>query len=111
MGRKGERVAVNLKAETLEFLANHGKTPDDIRWIGNGVEIPIDEFWRVADRVYDNGYGCAEVCYIYIVGDDWWMERGEYDGAEWWEFKTMPKKPTIVADNPLTSVFDAYALY
>ena len=25
-----------------------------------------------------------------IIGKDWWMERREYDGAEWWEFKKAP---------------------
>lgn len=25
-----------------------------------------------------------------IVGDDWWLERSEYDGAERWNFKTLP---------------------
>ena len=28
-----------------------------------------------------------------IVGDNWWLERDEYDGAEGWEFKVMPIKP------------------
>ena len=27
------------------------------------------------------------------VGDNWWLERAEYDGSEWWEFKTIPKEP------------------
>ena len=41
---------------------------------------------------YDNGFGGAEVHGdLKIVGNDWWMERGEYDGSEWWEFKTLPK--------------------
>ena len=30
---------------------------------------------------------------LLIVGDDWWLERHEYDGAEWWEFKTLPCEP------------------
>ena len=25
-----------------------------------------------------------------LVGDGWWIERFEYDGSEWWEFKTIP---------------------
>lgn len=25
-----------------------------------------------------------------LVGDGWWIERAEYDGSEWWEFKTIP---------------------
>lgn len=95
----------NLKQETLESLKKYGKTVEDIQWIGNDVEISIDEFLRVSDREYDDGYGSPNVKYIYIVGDDWWMERGEYDGSEWWEFKTMPKKPDVVADDPLAALF------
>lgn len=28
-----------------------------------------------------------------IVGKDWWLERTQYDGSEWFEFKTKPEKP------------------
>lgn len=27
---------------------------------------------------------------LVLVGDDWWIERAEYDGSEWWEFKSIP---------------------
>ena len=30
---------------------------------------------------------------LLIVGKDFWLERVEYDGSEWWEFKTMPREP------------------
>lgn len=26
-----------------------------------------------------------------VVGKDFWLERGEYDGSEWWSFKTTPQ--------------------
>lgn len=85
----------NLKDETIDKLNSHGKTIHDIRWIGhyNGnVKIHPDYFFEIADREYDSGYGGQEVnAALVIVGDDWWLERGEYDGSEWWEYKTMPK--------------------
>ena len=28
-----------------------------------------------------------------VVGSDWWMTRGEYDGSEWWEMHWYPNKP------------------
>lgn len=28
-----------------------------------------------------------------LVGEDFWLERKEYDGQEWWEYKTTPIKP------------------
>lgn len=27
------------------------------------------------------------------MGDDWWLERHEYDGSEWFELKELPDKP------------------
>ena len=43
-----------------------------------------------------NGFGGAEVNEnLFVVGADWWLERHEYDGSEWWEFKTLPTKPPL----------------
>lgn len=40
----------------------------------------------------DEGYGAPEVATdLLVVGADFWLERCEYDGSEWWEFKQMPK--------------------
>ncbi len=99
----------NLLEETLDILKANGKSPDDVRWVGKRepdylasirarVEaLPLGtwaEFKRFANFKYDDGYGGAEVATdLKIVGDDWWLERGEYDGSEWWEFKTLPQKP------------------
>lgn len=30
-----------------------------------------------------------------MAGDDWWLERAEYDGSEWWKFKTLPVEPKV----------------
>jgi len=49
---------------------------------------------KLADVCYNNSFGGQEIAEdLLIVGEDWWMERCEYDGSEWWEFKTMPVKP------------------
>ena len=97
---------MNLFTETNDMLFKHGKTPSDVRWVGseNYVYFSWDHFAEIADKEYNNGYGGTEVAYdLLIVGDDWWMERGEYDGSEWWSFKTMPQKPSN--NNNVKSVF------
>ena len=85
----------NLKEETLRVLKNHGKTEKDIQWIGTSTyKIPIELFWTLSNRYYNEGYGTAIVASdLLIVGDDWFLERAEYDGAEWWEFKTIIEEP------------------
>jgi hypothetical protein len=85
----------NLWIETNCDLEDHGKTFDDVLWIGcPDFKISKDDFKRLADVEYDSGYGAPEVAEdLLIVGDGWWMERGDYDGAEWWNWKEPPKEP------------------
>lgn len=88
---------INFLEETIERLKDADKTPADVRWCQlNGAWFTWDEFVSAATFEYDNGYGGNEIPLgLKIVGEDWWLERGEYDGSEWWEFKTMPTKPDI----------------
>ena len=85
----------NLLEETKEKLAVCHKTPKDVLWVGtsDGSEaITWDEFEKMADFDYDDGYGAAEIRMdLVVVGKDWWLERYEYDGSEWWEYKERPK--------------------
>lgn len=85
-------MTVNLLQETIHELEAHGKTLDDVQVIcGNKFQITKEEFLRLADIEYDNGFGGAEIAGdLTLVGEDFWLERREYDGSEWWEYKTMP---------------------
>lgn len=91
----------NLLEETLGELNNNGKSPSDVLWVGSKGEPRHGkfcgtwiEFAALADHFdYDDGYGGANInTELVVVGPDWWLERGEYDGSEWWEFKTLPAK-------------------
>lgn len=85
---------VNLLEETLNDLKESDKTSEDVHWVGSRdgkYAISWQEFEKIADDEYYDGYGGQEVATdLVVVGDDWWLERHEYDGAEWWEYKTMP---------------------
>lgn len=88
---------MNLLNETIEALKEFGFSPDDVEWVGSKLE-PIrftwQEFVDIADVEYDNDFGAPQVAEdLIIVGKHWWLERHEYDGSEWWEFKMMPKRP------------------
>lgn len=98
---------MNLLKETKEVLALHGKTIADILWVGlrfygwrkseTDKRLPVgswSDFEKLADFNYDAGYGGIEIASgLVVVGNDWWLERGEYDGSEWWEFKRLPERP------------------
>ncbi len=83
----------NLLIETIEALTMAGKSFNDVRCVcGNDFVISPARFKELADTTYDSGFGAPEVATdLKIVGDNWWLERKEYDGAESWAFKTMPK--------------------
>ena len=85
----------NLLQETTKKLMKYNKTWNDVLWIGGyDFTINIEDFKNLANREYDNGYGAPEVAQdLKVVGEDWWLEREEYDGAEGWVYKSYPKKP------------------
>ena len=85
----------NLLIETENKLIQNGKTWNDVCWIGNSENtISINQFKKFSNKEYDSGYGSPNVSmHLIIVGNDWWLERHEYDGSEWWEYKQLPIKP------------------
>lgn len=86
----------NFKDETLECLKDGGYKPEDIEWLGcEDFTIPTDQFWKLADCEYDNGYGSQSVAtdLLIVLKDGSYLERHEYDGAEWCEMKRVPAKP------------------
>lgn len=97
----------NLWEETISVLKNHHKTWNDVRFVC-GNDFGVTNFQTLAMRTnYDEGFGGQEVATdIKVVGDFWWLERHEYDGSEWWEYKELPAKPKefFVLNNLLADV-------
>lgn len=98
----------NLLQETIKILNDCGKTEDDVLWVGccenwasgrPDVKNTWEWFKSKADFEYDDGYGHEEInMSLVVVGKDFWLERNNYDGSEWWEFKQMPVEPFEVKD-------------
>jgi hypothetical protein len=84
----------NLLAETIEILALNNLTGKDVEWVGNSFgsySIDWATFESIANVEYYESYGGQEIAEeLVVVGKDWWLERHEYDGSEWWEFKRLP---------------------
>jgi len=85
---------MNLLTETEEVLENHKLKPGDVNWVGSRdgkYSVSWAVFRKLANKEYNEGYGGAKVVMdLVVVGDGWWLERHEYDGSEWWEFKQIP---------------------
>ena len=84
----------NLLQETLDVLMENNKKPSDVDWVGTSdgkCVSTFEEFAEEANFEYDAGYGGRNInSLLVVVGRDFWLERHEYDGAEWWEFKALP---------------------
>lgn len=90
----------NLKDEIITCLKEHQKNQSDIIWAGSAEGIiDLKTFWRLADTEYNAGYGVCEVPDdLIVVGLDFWLERHEYDGLEWFEYKEQPTMPNAIID-------------
>lgn len=93
----------NLLDETIAILTRHGKAPGDVVWVGNAkYSGSWLDFAALANFEYDAGYGAECIPLdLRVVGHSWWLERHEYDGSEWWEFKALPVR---TASKPLRQV-------
>lgn len=82
----------NLLNETLELVGDR-----EVKWVGSTSWgwFTWDEFSKVArETEYDCGFGAAKIpSDLVVCGVDWWLERHEYDGSEWWELKELPERP------------------
>lgn len=86
---------MNLLKETLKALEKNNKTIDDVRWIGTRQELAIDpkKYDEVLNIDYHNHDGIGKInIFLVVVGNNWWLERMYFDGAEWWSFKEMPER-------------------
>lgn len=92
-------MVINLKDETLAALRACHKDKGDIKWIGGAdFKISIDDFWKLADKEYNNESRNSCVARdLVICGDTWWLERDWDDyyspGSECWIYCEIPKEP------------------
>ena len=101
---------MNLLKETKRDIERFGKSPDDIEYIGSadGYCCTWAEFQTLAAIDYDRSYGAAEIAtdLVILFRDRTWMERGEYDGSEWWDYRTPPVPPPADQRKPIAKLKD-----
>lgn len=98
---------MNLLEETKEILKENDKLIFDILWFGTEKFVVDHDIQELFSIEYDDGFGGNEIpMALIVVGDNWWLERHEYDGSEWWEFKELPTKPELTkTDKKLLDLF------
>lgn len=57
------------------------------------TDSEYQEFLAKLDFKYCNGYGLQRLHGYIGMADGTWFERAEYDGSEWWEYRSTPVCP------------------
>lgn len=69
---------------------------DDIRTINLKLgysDQEYAEFLQALNFRYDSGLGRQHLFGKVWLQNNGWLERGEYDGSEWWDYKSFPEVP------------------
>jgi hypothetical protein len=88
-----KRYSVSVKCALVTY-ESHYKESHSYSSLPIGFEL--DEFLSFLEELdfdYNNGHGGQHLHGTVWFDDGSWMERGEYDGSEWWEYKTTPEIP------------------
>lgn len=91
----------NFKQETLERIGDHKVAEYKLEYVRdwtlseNPTYMGSDEIkWDVVTKselTYDSGYGCQYWRgWITFKDTPDWLERQEYDGSEWWAWRSKP---------------------
>lgn len=111
---------INAKEELLEIL-NHVKKMHGADVLcasihfGSAASVSLGEnrfelkkgytdeefayFLSSLDFEYKNGYGTQNLFGKVWLTNGVWLDRGEYDGSEWWEHYKYPELPADVIIN------------
>lgn len=97
-----------LLNETLESIERSGHTPENIIFIGSvytGHRCTWEQYKVLAACEYESSYGAQKVATDLVIyfSDGTCMTRGEYDGAEWWQYYLPFTEPAVV--KKITSLF------
>lgn len=89
----------NFLEETKESITQSGHRPEQITFIGSRDGEYGFTFWsdfeKLADFDYDSSYGGQHIAsdLVVVFDDGSYLERGEYDGSEWWDYQKTPDVP------------------
>ena len=104
----------NLIKETIEWLDDLGYEESDVLWVGSRdgeFAMSWEEFKdKFKNLEYESGFGRQEIADdLVVVGEDWWLEREEYDGAECWAYKKSPKLTSGKSFDKIVGCWDSLA--
>jgi hypothetical protein len=82
------RLGKDYDDETITFVLPISHTPESLEAYLKNLE----------KYHYDSGYGGQELYGNVWLANGEWLERGEYDGSEWWRHVKRPNEPAECLD-------------
>lgn len=76
--------------ELNSYLEDIGDDNDRGRLKPLYTKKDYDNFLNFLDQEYDNGFGGQNLYGTIYCEDGIWLDRGEYDGSEWWQEHQYP---------------------
>lgn len=88
---------LNLLTETIAQIEESDHGVGDVAWVGSDdgrLALSWEEARPMLDVTYDAGFGGQEIAsdLVVVFADGTWLERGEYNGSEWWEYRRVPQR-------------------
>jgi len=77
-------------AADINFGYDYGDNNDKFKLKPLYTNEEYKKFMKFMDREYDKGYGSQNLHGIIYCEDNIWIDRGEYDGSEWWNVNKYP---------------------
>lgn len=93
----------NAKNEFLEAVDGHDVVAAIVKH--GGKTYLLRQGYATQDRInfldkldfeYNSGYGSQNLFGTVWLKNGKWLDRGEYDGSEWWELREMPAIPLVL---------------
>lgn len=84
----------DIECAEINFARRLSKNNENVSSLQkNHTFAELKSFLEALDFEYHDGYGSQELDGTVWLTDGTWLERGEYDGAEWWEHRVRPAIP------------------
>jgi hypothetical protein len=80
----------NVIAAKISFDGSFGENSNSFDLKPLYLQEEYEKFLKFLDREYYSGYGGQELYGVIFCENGVWMDRGEYDGSEWWNIHQYP---------------------
>ena len=84
---------LTLVAGNVRYEDNFGSLKINLSLKKGHSSEDLEKFFELLNFEYDDGFNSQKLFGTLWFQDGSWAIRGEYDGSEWWERRSVPEIP------------------